>query len=141
MNDPRDASSGEDAQRFSLLSESRQEKMALLAKRLRRITRQYSHNIAGMVGLSVLTFFVAIAVLAPVLVTHQDPNSSLRWAKDVNRYHPPSWEFLFGADYFGKDVYSLTIYGTRASLIVGLAASVISIVLGSVIGLAVVTRE
>ena len=135
MNDPGDMSSGEGTRRFSLLSESRREKIALLAKRLRRIRRQYSRNIAGMVGLSVLIFFVVMAILAPVLVTHQDPNSALRWAKDENRYHPPSKEFLFGADFFGKDVYSLTVYGTRASLIVGLAASVISIVLGSVIGL------
>lgn len=111
------------------------EKLRLTARRTLKVTKQVFANPMGVVGIAVLLFFVVIAIFAPVLVTHQDPNSSLTWAKDENRYHPPSKEFLFGADYFGKDVYSLTIYGTRASLIVGLAASVISIVLGSVIGL------
>jgi len=111
------------------------EKLRLTALRTLKVTKQVFKNPMGVVGISILLFFVVIAIFAPLLVTHKDPNSILAWAKDENRYHPPSKEFLFGADYFGKDVYSLTIYGTRASLIVGLAASVISIVLGSVIGL------
>lgn len=111
------------------------EKLRLTALRTLKVTKQVFKNPMGVVGISILLFFVVIAIFAPLLVTHDNPNSILAWAKDENRYHPPSKEFLFGADYFGKDVYSLTIYGTRASLIVGLAASVISIVLGSVIGL------
>jgi peptide/nickel transport system permease protein len=87
-----------------------------------------------MAGLSVLVFFVIVAVFAPLLATHQDPNS-MKWADDANRYHPPSKDFLFGADWFGRDTYSLTVFGTRASLIVGFVASVISIVLGTTIGL------
>jgi len=111
------------------------EKLRLTALRTLKVTKQVFKNPMGVVGIGILLFFVVIAIFAPLLVTHDNPNSILAWAKDENRYHPPSKEFLFGADYFGKDVYSLTIYGTRASLIVGLAASVISIVLGSVIGL------
>lgn len=111
------------------------EKLRLTALRTLKVIKQVFANPVGVVGIVILLFFVVIAIFAPLLVTHQNPNSGLTWAKDENRYHPPSKEFLFGADYFGKDVYSLTIYGTRASLIVGLAASVISIVLGSVIGL------
>ena len=111
------------------------EKLRLTALRTLKVTKQVFKNPLGVVGIGILLFFVVIAIFAPLLVTHDNPNSILAWAKDENRYHPPSKEFLFGADYFGKDVYSLTIYGTRASLIVGLAASVISIVLGSVIGL------
>lgn len=121
-------------ERFSLLTESRKEKIRLMAKRMRKIGKRYLGNRPGMLGLTMLAFFVSIAVLSPVLVTHQNPNS-WQWADAQNSYHEPSKEFLFGADFYGKDVYSLTVYGSRASLIVGLAASLISIVLGTVIGL------
>jgi peptide/nickel transport system permease protein len=121
-------------ERFSLLSESRKEKLYLLVGRARKVGRGFLRNRPGMTGLSVLVFFVIVAVLAPVLVTHANPNS-WSWADSRNSYHEPSREFLFGADFYGKDVYSLTVYGTRASLIVGFAASLISIVLGTTIGL------
>jgi len=43
---------------------------------------------------------------------------------------------IMGTDSFGRDVYSLTIYGARASLEVGLIATLISVALGASIGLA-----
>ena len=110
------------------------EKLRLTALRTLKVFKQVLANPPCLVGIAILLFFVIIAVLAPVLVTHADPNS-WNWADDHNSYHEPSREFLFGADFYGKDVYSLTVYGSRASLIVGLAASLISIVLGTTIGL------
>lgn len=134
MNVPKNDIRPPSPERFSLLSESRKERMRLLIKRTRKVGRRYLGNRPGMIGLIVLAFFVSVAALSPVLVTHADPNS-WSWADDHNSYHEPSREFLFGADFYGKDVYSLTVYGSRASLIVGLAASLISIVLGTTIGL------
>jgi peptide/nickel transport system permease protein len=49
---------------------------------------------------------------------------------------PPTPDHFFGTDDSGKDVLSLVIYGARISLLVGLAASVIIVVLGCVIGVA-----
>ncbi len=128
--DPQPPSPG----RFSLFSESRKEKTRLFVGRTRKVGRRYLKNRPGMMGLTVLAFFVGVALLAPVLVTHADPNS-WGWADASHSYLEPSKEFLFGTDFYGKDVYSLTVYGSRASLIVGLAASLISIVLGTVFGL------
>lgn len=119
---------------LALLTESRREKLRLLAKATRKVAKQFVRNKAGMLGLTVLVFFLVMAVFAPLLATHRDPNSTDWWDSD-NRYLPPSRDFLFGTDWFGKDIYSLTVYGARASLIVGFAASVISIFLGTAIGL------
>lgn len=134
MNVPKNDIQPPSPERFSLLSESRKEKMRLLIKRTRKVGRRYLGNRPGMIGLTVLAFFVSVAALSPILVTHADPNS-WNWADDHHSYQEPSREFLFGTDFYGKDVYSLTVYGSRASLIVGLAASLISIVLGTTIGL------
>jgi len=42
---------------------------------------------------------------------------------------------LFGTDYYGRDVYTQLIYGTRVSLIIGLLASVLSVGIGLIVGL------
>jgi peptide/nickel transport system permease protein len=44
--------------------------------------------------------------------------------------------FLMGSDSFGRDIYSRVLYGTRVSLVVGLAAAALAVALGVVCGLA-----
>jgi peptide/nickel transport system permease protein len=43
--------------------------------------------------------------------------------------------FLMGSDSFGRDIYSRVLYGTRVSLVVGLAAALLSVAFGIVLGL------
>jgi peptide/nickel transport system permease protein len=43
--------------------------------------------------------------------------------------------FLMGSDSFGRDIYSRVLYGTRVSLIVGLASAALSLAFGIVLGL------
>ena len=43
--------------------------------------------------------------------------------------------FLMGSDSFGRDVYSRVLYGTRVSLVVGIASAVLSVAFGVVLGL------
>lgn len=43
--------------------------------------------------------------------------------------------FLMGSDSFGRDIYSRVIYGTRVSLVVGLATAVVALAFGVLLGL------
>ena len=43
--------------------------------------------------------------------------------------------FLMGTDSFGRDIYSRVIYGTRVSLIVGVATAVVALAFGVLLGL------
>jgi peptide/nickel transport system permease protein len=44
--------------------------------------------------------------------------------------------FLMGSDSFGRDIYSRVLYGTRVSLLIGLASAVVALAFGVVCGLA-----
>jgi peptide/nickel transport system permease protein len=106
----------------------------------RNVLRQRSARI----GILILGLLVVIALLAPVIATH-DPNQSLLGHEPgVERRAPPCIhvlgcpedkpQHLFGTDGNFRDVFSRVIYGTRTSLTVGFLAIGIAIVLGASIG-------
>jgi peptide/nickel transport system permease protein len=105
------------------------------ARRRRALARawaEYRRNRIGMVGLVILVLFIAVALLTPLLV----PSSAL----DVTRatgvpFSPPSLEYPFGTDESGRSVLALTLWGSRVSLLVGFLATVISVLIGSVVGI------
>lgn len=79
---------------------------------------------------AVLILFIFFVALFPGLLTKQDPNycvleNSLSGAKSG---HP------FGFDLQGCDIYSRIVYGTRTSLSVGILATLLVVVTGSMIG-------
>lgn len=100
---------------------------------LKRITKIYRKNKMGMWGLYILLFFVAVAVLAPLIANREglDPTC----ACTGKPYDAPSLKFPFGTDNLGRSVLTLTIWGSRISLTVGLFATLISMLIGSLVGL------
>jgi peptide/nickel transport system permease protein len=53
----------------------------------------------------------------------------------LHRFSPPSLQFWFGTDEFGRDVFSRTLVGARTSLTMGFSATAICLVLGIPLGL------
>jgi peptide/nickel transport system permease protein len=102
------------------------------AASLRRTWRLFRAHRSGMVGLVLLTVFVAMALLAPVLA----PAEGLEVTKATGGVlEPPSGGFLLGTDDSGRSVLTLLIWGSRISLLVGLLATAISMVIGTLVGL------
>lgn len=82
------------------------------------------------VGLLLVASLCLLAVLAPVLCTH-DPNTT----QAENWLQKPDAGHYFGTDRLGRDVFSRVLYGARVSLAVGLLAVAMSVLLGTVFGL------
>jgi peptide/nickel transport system permease protein len=90
-------------------------------------------NPMGLVGLAMLIFIVAVAILGPLIAPYDPKSAANISSSDI--YNPPSSTHLFGTDDAGKDVLSSFILGSRISLIVGFFAAFISIVIGGVVGI------
>jgi peptide/nickel transport system permease protein len=108
------------------------------------VLRQLVRSSSVLIGGLIVAVMVAIGALAPWLGT-RDPgevNPSVRnklpgysaTIRDDEGKKVPVY-YRFGTDTLGRDIYSRVIYGARVSLVVGLAVSIISIVLGLFIGL------
>jgi peptide/nickel transport system permease protein len=105
-----------------------------------RVRRNGSVRLGGIV----LAVLVAIALAAPWLGT-VDPSLFDPVSRDlvpgkageILDLDGNSFEhtFIFGSDSFGRDIYSRVIFGTRVSLIVGLATAIVAISFGVLLGL------
>jgi ABC-type dipeptide/oligopeptide/nickel transport system permease subunit len=83
------------------------------------------------VGGGVFLILVALAaIFAPLIVPQGIDEQNLE-----DNYMPPGTKYLLGADRFGRDMLSRTVYGARVSLSVALAGAGISLAIGLVYGL------
>ncbi|MFB5088517.1 ABC transporter permease [Psychrobacillus sp. PGGUH221] len=93
--------------------------------------RSFSKNKVALVGAVIVLFFVFLAVFGPWLAPQGINEQSI---KD-HRLLPPSSEFWFGTDDFGRDIFSRIIHGARISLGVGFFSVIGSVVIGSILGI------
>jgi len=97
-----------------------------------RSWRSFRSNRSGMVGLVVLLAFVVVAILAPVLF----PPSTISVTQATGEpMSPPTAGFPLGTDESGRSILALIVWGARISLVVGLAATVMSMLIGTVMGI------
>lgn len=102
---------------------------ALRSKRRRASLRRYASHPGLAIGVLILLVFVIIALFAPLIAPYPPDATDL-----MNTLMPPSAQYWFGTDQFGRDVLSRLIWGTRVSLKVALTVVAISLTLGSIIG-------
>jgi peptide/nickel transport system permease protein len=100
------------------------------------IRKALRRNKIAQVAVGILVIVVIIGIFGPWIAPH-DPT-----AQDLTaRLTPPFWAkghvpgHLLGTDSLGRDVLSRIIYGARISLLVGVAATLLSGVIGTVIGI------
>jgi peptide/nickel transport system permease protein len=99
--------------------------------------RRIARSRAAVTGLTIVSLIAFMALAARWLAPHNP-----RTVNVANTLKPPSWApggdptHLLGTDSLGRDVLSRVIYGSRISLVVGVATVVIAGAVGVLLGLA-----
>lgn len=97
---------------------------------LREIWGSFRHDRMAMAGLVFVAVLVFCAVFAPWVSPH-DP-----YRVELNeQLLPASTTYWLGTDNFGRDVLTRILYGARVSLVVGIVPSLISLAIGTVLGI------
>ena len=94
------------------------------------VRRQFARNRAAVAGLVLIVLFVITAVFASVIAPH-DPYI----IAPAIALQGPSQEHLLGTDELGRDVLSRILLGARITLVITLAAVMLSLVVGASLGL------
>jgi peptide/nickel transport system permease protein len=92
----------------------------------------FRRNRQGMIGLAVLAFFVAVAIVGPMFI---DPASIEPATADGPLLAPPSPGYPLGTDNYGRSVMLLMVQGARISLLVGFTAAFGTMLIGSSVGI------
>ena len=94
--------------------------------------REFAADRSGLVGLAGLLGVVFLALVAPLLV----PAEALSVTKATGEVlDPPSADFWLGTDEAGRSVLLLTWWGARVSLLVGFSAAILSVGIGTIVGM------
>ena len=95
------------------------------------VWRRLKKNKMAMIGLAIVVFLVLLAVFADFLFDYEQvvikQNTAIR-------LQGPSAEHWFGTDEFGRDILARLVHGGRISLVVGVIAVAIALVLGGTLG-------
>jgi peptide/nickel transport system permease protein len=103
------------------------------------LAHAFRHSPVAMLSAALLLLCVGGALFAPWVAPHNP--FDLRTLNLQDSLLPPAWQaggsanYLLGTDDQGRDVLSAIMYGARVSLLVGLAAVALSMVVGVALGL------
>lgn len=84
----------------------------------------------AVVGLIIVTFWIAVALLAPVLAPY---SPTAQDSRAVNQ--PPSAQHLLGTDHLGRDILSRLMYGSRTILVLAPISVLAAVIVGTLLGL------
>jgi peptide/nickel transport system permease protein len=110
---------------------SKKDSFTLFKKNLGSFWSIYRQNSMGLIGFAILLFFALMAIFGPYLVDI----STLSIDGVTKTLHPPTQGYWLGTDDLGKDIFAGVIIGSRVSLLVGVAATAISMIIGTLIGI------
>jgi len=95
----------------------------------RELWRQFSRHKGAVVGMMIFLAIILVVAFGPFVYRVDATKTNVR-ARNL----PPSVEHPFGTDNLGRDLLAQNLIGGRISLSVGLAAMIISVVVGTVVG-------
>lgn len=106
-------------------------KKQLVKEQRALMVRKFLTNKLAMLGAIMTLAVILFALLAPVLA----PQGPLEMSV-FDRLTAPSMDgYIFGTDNLGRSVFARVIYGARVSLVIGASVGLLSMILGSILGL------
>ena len=87
-------------------------------------------NFSTWLGITIVVLLVLAAIFAPQLATHSPSKQMI-----IAQLEPPGASYLLGADQYGRDIWSRLLYGARYSLTIGFLAILVSLVIGTLVGM------
>ena len=89
----------------------------------------------ALFGLTLVVLIVGAAILAPLIAPFDPFEQHFDGLSLFGEPLPPDATYLLGTDLLGRDLLSRLLYGARTSLIIGVMANGIALIIGTVIGI------
>ena len=98
------------------------------------VLRPLLRNRAALFGIAVIVLMSLAALLAPQLAPYAPDEQFFDGLTLEGAPLPPNGQFWLGTDLLGRDLLSRLIFGARTSLIIGIAANGVAVLVGTLFG-------
>ncbi len=99
-----------------------------------QVWKRLARDKLALAGIVVVVVTVLLALLAPWLAPYDPSEQFFDGLTIEGSPLPPSARFLLGTDLLGRDLFSRLIFGARTSLIIGVAANGVAVIVGTLLG-------
>ena len=96
------------------------------------IWRLLVRNKGAMVGMAITFLLIFIACTADIFF---DYDTDVVGQTLKVQFTPPNSQYWFGTDHLGRDIFARVLYGTKYSLLIGVSATLVSSIIGIVLGM------
>jgi peptide/nickel transport system permease protein len=97
--------------------------------------RRFRRDRLAVAGLLVIVVFVVAAIAAPLLAPYDPSEQFFEGLTLEGSPLPPNAQFWFGTDTNGRDQFSRLLYGAQTSLMIGIVANGLAVLIGTTLGL------
>lgn len=94
---------------------------------------RFSRNPSAIIGAAMVLSVILVAIFAPLIAPH--PEHVGATVNFRERHLPPSFEYWFGTDKVGRDIFTRVIFGFRVSLLLVVGVLGVATPLGTALGL------
>ena len=108
---------------------------AIRVDRPRSALRRLLQRKLAVFGLGVIALVVLAAVFAPLIAPFPPDQQNFDGLTLEGAPVPPGGAYLLGADLLGRDLLSRLLYGARTSLLIGVVANGLALLIGTLVGL------
>jgi len=91
---------------------------------------RFSRNPRAMFSFLLLFGFALMAIFAPIIAPYPLDEQNI-----IDRLEPPGVDYFMGTDQLGRDIFSRAVYGTQISMTIGVFAMLVSVGVGTSIGM------
>ena len=95
---------------------------------------RFRHDKTALLGAAIVLLLIAIAIFAPLIAPHNPTQIFENGLTLDGTPAPPGPNFLLGADTLGRDQLSRILYGARVSLVIGIVANGLAVLIGVIVG-------
>lgn len=97
--------------------------------------QRFRRDKLAVTGLLVIAVFVLSAIAAPIIAPYDPSEQFFDGLTLEGSPLPPNNRFWFGTDTNGRDQFSRLLYGAQTSLLIGIVANGLAVLIGTTLGL------
>jgi len=103
------------------------------SQNLGRAWYRFSRNPLSVMGAATVLLVILLAIFAPFVTPH--PDHVKPFTDFANASRPPNWQYIFGTDEIGRDIFTRVIFGYRSAIGMGIVVLAIVVPVGVLTGL------